>query len=211
MNKKLLTTILESEDIFTSTSQKGTPVDAGDLEAMSDVTESISMKKRNIQEHEEYEAAEGYDWNEGHPDHEGEMAVSQLHMIAEMAEMLLDIVGEDDELPGWVQYKLGRAYSDMTDLFGYIESKSHDRLGDEDYEEDDYEDEYGDDLEDFEDVELEEAKGKKKNTLWGNIRARRKAGKARLKPGQKGYPKTLNIESNVRRIVRSMVRRSLKK
>jgi len=30
--------------------------------------------------------------------------------------------------------------------------------------------------------------------LWDNIRARRKAGKPKLKPGQKGYPKTLNIE-----------------
>lgn len=37
-----------------------------------------------------------------------------------------------------------------------------------------------------------------KNTLWGNIRARRKAGKPRLKPGQKGYPKTLDIESQIK-------------
>lgn len=44
--------------------------------------------------------------------------------------------------------------------------------------------------------ELEE--GKKKNTLWGNIQARRKAGKPRLKPGQKGYPKTLDVESQVK-------------
>lgn len=30
-------------------------------------------------------------------------------------------------------------------------------------------------------------------SLWANIRKRRAAGKPRLKPGQKGYPKTLNI------------------
>ena len=30
-------------------------------------------------------------------------------------------------------------------------------------------------------------------SLWANIRARRAAGKPRLKPGQKGYPKTLNV------------------
>lgn len=143
---------------------------------------------------------EGYDWNEGHPDHEGEMAVSQLHRIAEMAEMLLDIIGENDELPGWVQYKLGRAYSDMSDLFGYIESKSHDLADENDYEED---------VSDFGGGELEEAKKKPKG-LWHNIRARRKAGKPRLKPGQKGYPKTLNIESNVRNTLRSMIRQSLK-
>ena len=32
-------------------------------------------------------------------------------------------------------------------------------------------------------------------SLWANIRDRRAAGKPRLKPGQKGYPKTLDIEA----------------
>jgi len=32
--------------------------------------------------------------------------------------------------------------------------------------------------------------------LWANIRARRAAGKPKKKPGQKGYPKTLDIESS---------------
>ena len=31
--------------------------------------------------------------------------------------------------------------------------------------------------------------------LWANIHKRRKAGKAPKKPGDKGYPKTLDIES----------------
>lgn len=130
----------------------------------------------------------GHDWNEGEPDHEGEMAISQLHRIAEMAEMLLDIIGENDELPGWVQYKLGRAYSDMSDLFGYIESKSHD-LHDGDLSYDDH----GMMSVDVEDESMTEGKKKKKKNLWANIRARRKAGEPRLKPGQKGYPKTLDI------------------
>ena len=131
----------------------------------------------------------GHDWNDGEPDHEGEMAVSQLHRIAEMAAMLLDIIGENDELPGWVQYKLGRAYSDMSDLFGYIESESHDfHNGDLSY------DDHGMMSVDVEDESMIEAKKKKpKKSLWANIRARRKAGKPRLKPGQKGYPKTLDI------------------
>ena len=30
--------------------------------------------------------------------------------------------------------------------------------------------------------------------LWANIRARRAAGKPKKKPGQKGYPKTLDLE-----------------
>jgi len=43
----------------------------------------------------------------------------------------------------------------------------------------------------LEEDEVKEAK--KKNTLWGNIKARRDKGKPRLKPGQKGYPKTLDV------------------
>tara|TARA_Y100000004_G_scaffold189824_1_gene246011 strand:- start:294 stop:545 length:252 start_codon:yes stop_codon:yes gene_type:complete len=31
-------------------------------------------------------------------------------------------------------------------------------------------------------------------SLWDNIRKRRAAGKPKLKPGDKNYPKTLNIE-----------------
>lgn len=33
-----------------------------------------------------------------------------------------------------------------------------------------------------------------KESLWANIRARRAAGKRKLKPGDKNYPKTLEIE-----------------
>jgi len=34
-------------------------------------------------------------------------------------------------------------------------------------------------------------------SLWDNIRKRRAAGKPRLKPGQKGYPKTLNVDEEI--------------
>lgn len=138
------------------------------------------------------EELEGYDWNEGEPDHEGEMATSQLHRIVEMAEMLLEIISEGDELPGWVQYKFGRAYSDLNDAFGYIESMSH---------------------------ELEEAKKRKscsgckgKNPgLWCNMCKRRKAGKPKKKPGQKGYPKTLKIEGNqLRSLIEALINKELK-
>jgi len=67
----------------------------------------------------------GRDWNDGHPDHEGEMAVTQLHRLTEMTSMLLNIIGEDDDLPGWIQYKITRAYNDINDAFGYLEAKSH--------------------------------------------------------------------------------------
>ena len=67
----------------------------------------------------------GRDWNEGHPDHEGEMAVTQLHRITEMSSMLLNIVGQDDELPGWIQYKIARSFNDINDVFSYLEPKDH--------------------------------------------------------------------------------------
>lgn len=118
---------------------------------------------------------QGRDWNEGHPDHEGTMTVSQLHRLAEMVEELLEIVGEDDELPAWVQYKIGRAYTDLNDVFGYLDFQGEE-----------------------EGVPVSEArKRKRKRGLWDNIWARRRAGKRPKRPGEKGYPKTLDIEEAV--------------
>jgi len=45
-----------------------------------------------------------------------------------------------------------------------------------------------------EELEIEE---EKKKGLWDNIHARREAGLPRKKPGEKGYPKTLNIEQQI--------------
>ncbi len=56
------------------------------------------------------------------------MAVTQLHRLREMSSMLLEIIGEDDDLPGWIQYKISRAYNDLNDAFGYLEPKS--QMGD---------------------------------------------------------------------------------
>jgi len=48
----------------------------------------------------------------------------------------------------------------------------------------------------------------KKSGLWSNMRKRRKKGLPRKKPGQKGYPKTLDIgESALRNIIRSQILR----
>ena len=50
-------------------------------------------------------------------------------------------------------------------------------------------------LEEIAEVEaLLEGRKPPPGTLWKNIRNRRKAGKRRLKPGEKGYPKTLDID-----------------
>jgi hypothetical protein len=120
----------------------------------------------------------GKDWNMGHPDHEGEMAVAQLHRIAEMAQELLEMIGENDELQGWIQYKISRAFNDINDAYNYVEAQDH---------------MHGDTG-----CKTEEMMGegrKKKKGLWHNIHKRRKAGKKPKRPGEKGYPKTLKIES----------------
>lgn len=134
---------------------------------------------------------QGKDWNEGHPDHEGIMAVTQLHRIVEMAQEMFDIIGENDEIPGWIQYKISRAYNDLNDAYAYIEMEGHEMS-------------QGVSLEKTDDVHVSE--GKKKGGLWANIHARRKAGKRPKRPGEKGYPKTLKIEEAVMR--RLLQRRS---
>ena len=128
---------------------------------------------------------QGKDWNEGHPDHEGVMAVTQLHRIAEMAQEMFEIIGEGDEIPGWIQYKISRAYNDLNDAYGYIEIEGHGMS-------------QGVSLEKPDDLSVVEGK-KKKKSLWANIHARRRAGKRPKRPGEKGYPKTLDIEEAVLR------------
>jgi hypothetical protein len=44
--------------------------------------------------------------------------------------------------------------------------------------------------------EINERK-KKKRGLWANIHARRKAGKRPKRPGEKGYPETLDIDEEL--------------
>ena len=128
----------------------------------------------------------GKDWNHGKPDHEGGMALNQLHRLNDISEMLLDMISHGDELPAWVQSKLTRAYTDLNDVFGYLEPQM------------DHEHE----------VEIEtltipvtEAKKKGKcsgckgkSNLWCNICRKRARGERAARPGEKGYPKTLDIE-----------------
>lgn len=129
----------------------------------------------------------GKDWNEGEEDHEGYMAVAQLHRISEMADMMLEVMGENDEIPGWIQYKITRAYNDLNDAFAYIEYESHE--------------------ESQQPGGVLEGRKKKQKGLWANIHARRKAGKRPKRPGEKGYPKTLDIDET---IVREFIKEIMK-
>jgi hypothetical protein len=51
---------------------------------------------------------------------------------------------------------------------------------------------------DDDDDDEKEDKLDEKRGLWDNIHARRKAGKPRKKPGEKGYPKTLDVEEGLK-------------
>ena len=150
---------------------------------------------------------DGYDWNEGHPDHEGVMAASQLHRLAKMSKMLLAIIGENDELEGWVQYKISRAYNDLSDVFTYVQFKAQGTWVEEDYPayegsqeepeefvgddedyievdddfEEEYEEEYDEDEEEYEE-ELEDYEGKLGLEKEGLEEAKKKK-----KSGKRGF------------------------
>jgi hypothetical protein len=144
------------------------------------------QKEKNIMHMDK----QGKDWNEGRPDHEGEMAVSQLHRIAEMANELLEMIGENDELPGWIQYKITRAFNDLGDAYNYIEAQHH-------------MDQSSPSLE----MPLGMEEGKKKKGgkgLWHNIHKRRRAGKRPKRPGEKGYPKTLDI-NELKSLIKNLI------
>ena len=61
--------------------------------------------------------------------------------------------------------------------------------------------------------EILEERRKKKKGLWDNIWARRKAGKRPHRRGEKGYPKTLDIESaevkELRRLIGKIIKESI--
>jgi len=130
---------------------------------------------------------------DGHAhDAEGSMAKSQLHRVKEMSYMLCDMLDEDDQLPAWVQSHIAIAYENLNQVVSYMEPKFHmhgeeDDDYDYDFEEDEYEDE-----EYYEDEE-EMMEGLDEAGLWDNIWAKRRRGEAPAQPGDKNYPKSLNV------------------
>jgi hypothetical protein len=109
------------------------------------------------------------DWTHG-DDHEGSMARNQLHRLNDITDMLLDMLNDGDDLPAWVQSKITRAYTDLNDVFGYLEPQSDKHNG------------------------MTQLTSEVKKGLWANIWKRRRAGKKPKRPGEKGYPKTLDID-----------------
>lgn len=105
---------------------------------------------------------ESKNWEREGGDNEGGMAMSQLHRLNDITSMLLDMLSSGDQLPAWVQSKITRAYTDLNDVFGYLEPRAD------------------------EEMIMPVTEGKR--GLWDNVWARRRAGKKPKKPGQKGYP-----------------------
>lgn len=62
--------------------------------------------------------------DKGAPDPEGAMVKPQLQRIITMAQMLDEMLIEDDQLPGWVQSHISDAANNLTQVFGYMEPKS---------------------------------------------------------------------------------------
>ena len=168
------------------------------------------------------------------------MALSNLNRSQSMISQLQNIIDAEDSLPAWVQGKINSVYDDINDVHGYMTQLSDEYVSEDDdsefedsekyydveYGDDSDEDEFSDEYEDDEDeeedvveVDLLERKRRKKRRkkkggggLWANIWARRRAGKRPKRPGEKGYPKTLDIgESLIREVVQLMLEKRKKK
>ena len=107
-------------------------------------------------------------------DSEGSMIMSQLDQI-EMAVAKLRKLVKDPQMqvPAWVQSKITMATDYIDTAADYMSSKD-------------------------ESFEMEEETIDEKRGLWDNIHARRKAGKPPKKPGEEGYPKTLDIDEGLK-------------
>lgn len=162
---------------------------------ISEAAASGLAEEHDFEHYDEHEDDEDdaefflHGYEDGEPfDAEGDMAKFQLHRIKEISYMLCDMLEPEDQLPSWVQAHITTAYENLNQVLSYMEPKMHMHGDDEEYEdEDELEDDSEEDMVDYEgEEELDES-------LWARIHARRRAGKPRLKPGQKGYPKSLNV------------------
>ena len=109
-------------------------------------------------------------------DDEGYMAKSQLASMKEMAYEVCELLDGDDQLPGWVQNHLAVAHENLQQVHGYL-------MGDAKMQAYEEEEEHG--------MHAEAKKRKKsgkKNTLWGNIQAKKERGEAPAKPGDPDRP-----------------------
>jgi mRNA-degrading endonuclease toxin of MazEF toxin-antitoxin module len=62
-------------------------------------------------------------------DAEGEMVRNKLHRICAMADMMKDLITDEDELPPWVQDHISTAHENIDQVLSYIQPKSEKTAG----------------------------------------------------------------------------------
>lgn len=139
----------------------------------------MNTRRKFIKEdHDSNYFLHGYEENEDF-DAEGEMAKSQLHRVKEIVDILDQVIEDNDQLPAWVQSHIAIAYENLNQVMSYIEPKIH--LQD-------------DEVIDVSELdELDESDELDEAGLWDNIWAKRRRGEPPAKPGDKNYPKTLDV------------------
>ena len=149
-------------------------------------------------------------------DYEGDMAKSDLRSIIHNAQTLHDMLDDKTNLAEWCQSKITLAEDYISTVTNYMRSEMNEETVQEDIN--DYKRKIEKNNKNFiaaskrqknpltnvhtaqtkqkpvkEDAEQIDEK-KKLPGLWANIHAKRKRGESPAKPGDKDYPKTLNIE-----------------
>tara|TARA_R100000008_G_C3544621_1_gene146806 strand:- start:164 stop:814 length:651 start_codon:yes stop_codon:yes gene_type:complete len=81
----------------------------------------VGMEQGPAVQHPSYAGSGDMSLADNHDDHEGQMALSQLHQIMQNAGMLKGLVSEDDELQAWVQSKLTKASDYLNSVRNYLE------------------------------------------------------------------------------------------
>lgn len=94
----------------------------------SAVAAAWAVKKEKAHRHHAMKKAQdgnriGFDPNE--PDHEGGMARSQLRRAHEYSAKLYDMIKDNSELPGWVQYKIAMASDAIAAAYHYLDYQAH--------------------------------------------------------------------------------------
>jgi hypothetical protein len=157
-------------------------------------------------------------------DHEVSMAQSQLSSVEKDVKALKKKLGKKEKnLPAWMQAKITDTEHNMDAAVGYATKEEVEHLGEMPYQvygspdgkkekkigkpvkSKKYADARAAELSDthkktggkYRSEYTEEFVDEGKNGLWDNIHARRKAGKPKRKPGDKNYPKTLNVDEGV--------------
>jgi hypothetical protein len=112
--------------------------------------------------------------------------------VKQLRQIIRECLAEQAWVPGRWDPSNGEPYNpEDVDLMttGGLGHAPHEELEEAELDEDDLEEDFASDLPSPPDPlpDLRE------DGLWDNIRARREKGLPRLKPGQEGYPKTLNV------------------